>query len=38
MLRDWVWSLKHKCIFVLEHSRTDHTKLETDVDPFNEPV
>jgi hypothetical protein len=34
----WAWSLKHKCIFVLEHSRTDDTKLESDVDPFNEPL
>ncbi|KAJ1471175.1 hypothetical protein T484DRAFT_1978461 [Baffinella frigidus] len=34
----WAWSLRHKCIFVLEHSRTDDTKLESDVDPFNEPL
>ena len=33
----WAWSLKYRCIFVLEHSRTDDTKLEPDVDPFNEP-
>ena len=34
----WAWSLTHKCIIVLEHSRTDDTKLEPDVDPFNEPL
>jgi hypothetical protein len=32
------WSLKHKCIVVLEHSRTNDTKLESDVDPFNKPL
>jgi ribonuclease HI len=34
----WAWSFKHKCIFVLEHSRMDDTKLESDVDLFNDPV
>jgi len=34
----WAWSFRHKCIFVLEHSRTDDTKLESDVDLFNEPL
>jgi exonuclease III len=34
----WAWSFKHKCIIVLEHSRTDDTKLESDADPFNEPL
>jgi hypothetical protein len=34
----WAWSFRHKSIFVLEHSRTDDTKLESDVDLFQEPL
>ena len=35
---EWAWSPTHMCFVVLEHSRTDDTKLEPDVDPFNEPL